>query len=156
MYSENYNLYGLWVTLNSPDWVLDNNQGIAITIEMSSKPNRVDFSDISTGLPAPYNSEKFQQEIHFSDSQLVEPILRLTIDSFVSIMDMMRDLNMTSYSFFGDNQVLIDGLGASVPTTGNLLECKSMDGETFSITVTGPLISREYWYTAAQGAHSSY
>ena len=90
--------------------------------------------------------------IHFSGSQLIEPINRTDIDSFVDIIDMMRDANMSNYSFSGDNQTLIDGLGGAVPEAGNLFECKSLDGQIFEIKVTGPTISREYWFTAAQGS----
>ena len=156
IYSTGKNLYGCWVTLDTPDWVNPAfaGEGIAITLEMSSKPNRIDFSDIVPGFPAPYNSVLFEATIHFSSVvgvQLLEPITRDTIDSFVDIIDMMRDLNMSNYSFSGENRTLIDGLAASVPTAGNLFECKSLDGQIFSITVTVPLISREYWFTGAMG-----
>lgn len=64
IYSTGDNLYALWVTADSDDWYdpAFSDRGIAITLELSDKPGRVDFSDVAATVPKPINVEKFSDE----------------------------------------------------------------------------------------------
>jgi len=149
IYSTNGNVYATWVTLDIAEWTdpAFAGKGIALTKELSKEGNRVDFSNTSVGFKYPFNSINFQREIHFSNTSLTYPLRDTTLTSLVRVIDMMRDNDLNTYSFAGDNQSLIDVAGNNVPTANNLIEVKSLDGEKFVFRVTGPLISREYWIT---------
>jgi hypothetical protein len=149
IYSTNGNLYACWPTLDVPEWTdpAFAGKGIAITKEKSREGNRIDFSDTQVGFKMPFNSIHFQSTIHFSATSLQYPLRNIDLTNLILIVDMMRDNNLSNYSFLGDNQALTDLAGATVPTANNLIQCKSLDGDKIVISVTGPLISREYWIT---------
>lgn len=145
IYGGGENLYALWVTLDSAEWVLDNNQGIAITLELSDKPDRIDFSDAATGIPKPYNNLAFSNECWHDGQPLPNPILLTDLTTFQEIIDMMNELQMSFYTYGGVGQSLTDVNAAAVPVDGNLIEVTNINGASFVFKVTGASIQRQYW-----------
>lgn len=147
IYSTGSELYALWVTADPDDWFEPefSDRGIAITLELSDKPGRVDFSDIAAPIPKPINLEKFSYECRHDSNVLKNPMTLTDLTSFQDIIDMMIELQMTSYKFHGDSQPILDVNAAATPNTGNLIHVTNVGVGAFLFKYTGATTSREYW-----------
>ncbi len=147
IYSTGENLYALWVTADSDDWYKPEfeDRGIAVTLELSDKPNRVDFSDVAAAIPKPINVEKFSYECRHDSNVLKNPMTLADLSTFQDIIDMMIELQMTSYLFYGDYQGIVDVNSDPTPSTGSLIEVTNIGSDKFLFKYTGASISREYW-----------
>ncbi len=147
IYSTGENLYALWVTADSDDWYKPEfeDRGIAVTLELSDKPDRVDFSDVAAAIPKPINVERFSYECKHDSNVLKNPMTLTDLTSFQDIIDMMIELQMTSYLFYGDYQGIVDVNSDPTPSTGSLIEVTNIGSDKFLFKYTGASISREYW-----------
>lgn len=132
-------LYTMWVTLAPNERVSDEylGRGIVICQEFSKSESRVDFRTGACLSRYPLDVEKFGSTVHSSSGQLLNPLTRDALDTFPKICQMMQDIGLSRYAFYGTNQAIKDVNGLDVVLTSCLVEFVNSGGSTYIVNVSG-------------------
>lgn len=150
-------LYTLWVTLGPAERADSKyaGKGIVICRELAKSASQVDFRSAASLARSAFNLDKFCATNHASSSQLKNPVTGDPLTSFAKICQMMQDLGLPRYAFYGPNQAIVDVNGTAVVTGSRLFEFTNASGQTYIIKSTGFSSETLQWVVGGAGSNQS-
>lgn len=150
-------LYTLWVTLGPAERADSKyaGKGIVICRELAKSASQVDFRSAASLARSTFNLDKFCATNHASSSQLKNPVTGEPLTSFAKICQMMQDLGLHRYAFYGPNQAIVDVNDAAVVTGSRLFEFTNASGQTYIIKSTGFSSDTLQWVVGGAGSNQS-
>jgi hypothetical protein len=139
-------LYTLFVMLSTA--APGDTKGIAIFEEMSSAFDAIDFSKAAVIHRGFHNEVATQIRVHNNAaSQLRNPVTGDALTTYLQIANMVLGLDLSTYKFAGNGQLLTDINGASVTTTNKLFEFTGITADVVFLKITGATSQESYYIT---------